>query len=151
MDNEEHERAKAHCLEVEIWEALDELGEHNDLRRSTALRRVFHMLILASFYEPDRAVREVVLDEIVKRSGEIKAAERLEELMEMKRAEGEVQSGNTPGRAAAEDAPEPSPGQQKGRKRFALDPKKISPVKVMRRIIRSLRLAKMKIVRRKSS
>ncbi|CAD6585480.1 MAG: hypothetical protein ASARMPREDX12_002009 [Alectoria sarmentosa] len=75
-----HENAMVYYLEAEIWEALDQLGEHNCCPRSTALGDVVSMLTAALTHEPGNAMLE---REQIRRRTEKKMAETMEELMEM--------------------------------------------------------------------
>ena len=84
-----HEKAMDHYLEAEIWEALDQLGEHKGRPRSQALRDVIKMLKRALRHEPENSVWQ---QELMKRQKEKENAKTIEDVMEMEKAEGAVQS-----------------------------------------------------------
>ena len=84
-----HEWAIVHYLDAEAWEALDQLGEHNGRPRSEALRDVIQMLMQAVQREPKNPVFQ---QELKRRQKEKATADMMEEVREMEKGEGKVQS-----------------------------------------------------------
>ena len=75
-----HERAMAYYLEAEVWEALDQLGEHHGRPRSTDLKDVVDMLTKALRHEPENVMVE---KELQRRLAEKELAEMIGEVTEM--------------------------------------------------------------------
>lgn len=84
-----HEFAMIHYLEAEIWEALDQLGEHTGRPRSDTLQDVISMLTHALGHEPGNAMLK---QELERRQREKRTAEVIEEARKWERDEGRVLS-----------------------------------------------------------
>lgn len=101
LPRDSHELAMAHYQEAEVWEALDQLGEHTGRLHSEALDDVITMLAEALKNEPGNTMLE---QELERRREEKKTAETDEKL---KRRQEEKKSAGSMG--------EPK-RRQKGRK-----------------------------------
>lgn len=84
-----HEDAMVFYLEAEVWEAFDQLGEHNNRPRSGALREVVNMLTEALRHEPGN---DMLQKELLGRLEEKKKAEAIEAARQMEQEESRVQS-----------------------------------------------------------
>lgn len=84
-----HECPRVQYLAAEAWEALDQLGGHNGRPRSEAFRDVIQMLTQALQHEPKNPVFQ---HELKRRQKEKAAADMMEEVREMEKGEGKVQS-----------------------------------------------------------
>lgn len=84
-----HESAMLYYLNAEIWEALDQLGEHTGRPRSDTLQDVVCMLTQALHHEPGNAMLK---QELERRQRERRTAEVIEEARKWERDEGRVLS-----------------------------------------------------------
>lgn len=82
-----YEHTNVYYLEAEVWEVLDQLGEHNGRPRSDALGDVVRMLTEALRHEP---INAMLKKELQRRLKERTTAEMIEEVREMERDEGKV-------------------------------------------------------------
>ena len=74
-DPSPHEDAMAYYLDVEVWEALDQLGEHNDRLRSQALEDVIWLLSEALHHEPENLMLQQEMKTRQKEKATAKALE----------------------------------------------------------------------------
>lgn len=87
----EFEHDNVYSLESMLWEALDQLGEYNDLPRSYALQVVVESLRNAVRREPENSMLE---RELQRRLKEQQEAEMVEDGWEMESDEGKVMNAH---------------------------------------------------------